>query len=180
MARRVYTYEPYNTIPDKTIGIKLPFNKDAGGSKSVSANYAAAASNANGVFTLSNSIQDQAFSNLKNLLLTIKGERIFQPEFGTDIRKSLFENNTEFLEIGLEESLREDIARWLPYIQIVEFDIERDVDSYTMLIRFVYRVTDSGANQEIVIFATPENISIAETADEVDTTIQQSNLGGGY
>ena len=32
--------------------------------------------------------------SLKNLLLTDRGERLFQPEVGSDIRATLFENNT--------------------------------------------------------------------------------------
>ena len=46
---------------------------------------------------------------MKNLILTQKGERLYQPDFGTDIQRSLFENNTKELILELQESLNEDI-----------------------------------------------------------------------
>ena len=41
---------------------------------------------------------DQVESNLKNLLLTKKGERLLQPNFGTNLHNLLFEPNDEELE----------------------------------------------------------------------------------
>ena len=41
---------------------------------------------------------DQAFENLKTLLLTKKGERYHQPTFGTRLLYVLFEPNTELIK----------------------------------------------------------------------------------
>ena len=59
------------------IGVTIPFN------------------NPNGVFYQSTLNREQLFSNLRNLLLTAKGERYFLPDFGTEIRYILFENITD-------------------------------------------------------------------------------------
>ena len=182
MARKVYTYEPLKRLsPDKTLGIKLPFNKYPGGSRAVGAAYNSPANQGTGLFELSVSTEDQASSNLINLLLTSKGERIFQPDFGTDIQKKLFENMTDEFEIGLETQLREDINRWLPYLQIVTLDVERDIDAHSVLIRLVFRISENGANIEIVIFADQELINVVETsADSVSAAASVGTGGGGY
>ena len=61
---------------------------------------------------------------LKNLLLTRKGERPFQPEFGSDVYSLLFENMSESLDEELKETLSKDIKFWLPYIVIDNINIE--------------------------------------------------------
>ena len=63
---------------------------------------------------------DQIRSNLKNLLLTKKGERIFQPEFGSGLHDLLFQPGTEKFEEDLETTINEEVAKWLPYL-IVEY-----------------------------------------------------------
>ena len=42
------------------------------------------------IFKSSYTTEEQAISNLKNLILTRKGERPFQPLFGTDVYSLLF------------------------------------------------------------------------------------------
>ena len=181
MARQVYTYQPFNETPDRALGILLPLNKNAGGAKSINAHYSGSAGAGKGVFLSSYTTEEQSISNLKNLILTQKGERIFQPNFGTDIQRSLFENNTQELEIGLEESLTEDIEFWLPYIIIDNLDIIRRVDEYTFYIKLSFRVSERGANQEIILFVTPNNIVISENETEVISdapSMPVLNVGG--
>jgi hypothetical protein len=107
MARPIYQYKPYED-DDQPIGILLPLNKGAQG-KSPTANYADKASGGKGVFESSYTTKDAVVTNLKNLILTQKGERYMQPNFGTNIRKVLFENNTSQIREILVETIEEDI-----------------------------------------------------------------------
>ena len=66
---------------------------------------------------------EQAKSNLKNLLLTRKGERIFQPNFGSGIHELLFEQSTNDLESRLQENITDSVNFWLPYINIDTIDV---------------------------------------------------------
>ena len=67
---------------------------------------------------------DQDRSNLKNLLLTKKGERIFQPEFGSGLHDLLFNPATEKFEEDLENTINDAIAQWLPYIVVEDINID--------------------------------------------------------
>ena len=67
---------------------------------------------------------EQAKSNLKNLLLTRRGERIMQPEFGSGLHELLFEQLTDDLEERLQETIENTVGYWLPYINIESVDIK--------------------------------------------------------
>jgi len=92
-----------NLFPDVAIGIKLPMIGKLGN-----------------LFDQSYSTQEQAISNLKNLLFTIPGERLMQPLFGTELRSSLFEQNDNALKNEIYDSITRSIGFWLPYITINE------------------------------------------------------------
>lgn len=66
---------------------------------------------------------DQAFENLKTLLLTKKGERYHQPTFGTRLLYILFEPNTELIKEQIETTITQPVSFWLPYIDIQDIDI---------------------------------------------------------
>lgn len=72
---------------------------------------------------------EQAKSNLKNLLLTKKGERVMQPEFGTGLDSLLFEPMTDgIFENSLSDTITRTVNYWLPYINIENIDIEMTDD----------------------------------------------------
>ena len=95
--------------PDIRIGLKLPFNRGK-----------------SGLFPQTETTLEQAGSNIKNLLLTAKGERIMQPNFGSRLRDLLFEQYTEDLTERIKQEIQEAMSTWLPYIVISKVDIIQD------------------------------------------------------
>mgnify|MGYP005991799935 FL=1 len=140
--RKEYFYNPIDFEPDVAVGIKLPFGKP------------------NGLFSQSYTTEEQAVSNLKNLLLTRKGERVFQPEFGSDVYSLLFENIDINIESKLVDTLTKDINFWLPYIVIDNVDVNANQDRNSVRIELRFRVTEQGANQQIIIFFDSEGAVI--------------------
>ena len=67
---------------------------------------------------------EQAKSNLKNLLLTKKGDRIMQPNFGTGLQSLLFEQIDDTFEQKIQETITKNVNYWLPYISIKNIDVE--------------------------------------------------------
>ena len=101
--------------PDIRIGLKLPFNRGR-----------------SGLFPQTQTTLEQAGSNIKNLLLTAKGERIMQPNFGSRLRELLFEQYTEDLSSRIQSEIQEAISTWLPYINISNVNIiQSDEDPNT-------------------------------------------------
>ena len=77
-----------------------------------------------GYFAQSFKTFDQVRSNLKNLLLTKKGERILQPEFGSGLHDLLFNPATEKFEEDLENTINDAVAKWLPYVIVEDINID--------------------------------------------------------
>ena len=162
MARPIYQYKPNkvgNTIP---LGISLPFNSPSG-KKSVSTDYNAATENAGSVFVSTYSTEEQAISNVVNLLSTIKGERYMQPDFGTDLQNLLFEQQVEDLQPRITESLTRDIEKWLPYISLISIDIAQP--DHNLIIKVVFKVNRVGANLVINIVADENTFTVGDVED---------------
>jgi hypothetical protein len=71
-----------------------------------------------GVFRKTKTTLEQARYNLRNLLLTVKGERLGHPEFGCEIHNLLFENMGTDIGDRVEEMIKESVDTWLPYLSI--------------------------------------------------------------
>jgi phage baseplate assembly protein W len=86
----------------------------------------------NGIFPVNYTTLSQAKDNLKNLILTKKGERVMNPEFGCDIWLLLFEQIVPGqIETQIENTILDAVNNWLPYLNIDEiiFDYdETDID----------------------------------------------------
>jgi phage baseplate assembly protein W len=90
-------------------------------------------SSTGGAFAVNYTTLNQAKDSLVNLILTRKGERLMQPEFGCDIWRILFEPIVDgVIEQKIESSIVEAVEMWLPYLNIDEiiFDYdENDIDA---------------------------------------------------
>ena len=68
---------------------------------------------------------EQAKSNIKNLLLTNRGERVMQPEFGSGLRELLFNFNDNKLETDIEDTIVNSLEYRLPYVIVDDIVIEQ-------------------------------------------------------
>lgn len=91
-------------------------------------------SNTNGIFSVNFTTITQAKDNLKNLIMTKKGERVMYPDFGCDIWSLLFEPIiTGEIDDKIEASIIRAVNTWIPYINIDEiiFDYDdEDIDKH--------------------------------------------------
>lgn len=140
--RKEYRFHPLDLKRNRAVGVKLPLGGDP-------------------IFAQSYTTEEQVISNLKNLILTRKGERPFQPLFGTDVYSLLFEQILEDTSAQLEESLRSDIEFWLPYVLIDDLIVNQNEDLNSVTISLSVRVTENGANENITILVSEQgSISI--------------------
>jgi|LauGreDrversion4_2_1035121.scaffolds.fasta_scaffold10117_2 phage baseplate assembly protein W len=101
--RLVKDTETYN---DYAIGITLPIQIS------------------NTAFNQSFTTIEQLSSNIKNLLLTKRGERLMHPDFGSGLQEILFEPETDEIETKIEEAIIGSMGKWLPYVNIEQIDID--------------------------------------------------------
>jgi len=95
-----------------------------------------------GFFNSTKTIKQQAKSNIRNLLLTQKGERVFQPEFGTNLQSLLFEQITNQTIDKINDTILEALKTWLPYIIVNDlFVVQPDDNSNQISISLEYSTT---------------------------------------
>lgn len=155
-----------DTVPDRAVGVLLPFNGD---SVLVDIKYPREINRVRDVkaFRLSYSTEEQAISNLVNLLLTRKGERLMQPDFGSQIPEFLFELNSARNREDLRLSVIDDIQFWLPYIILDSVEVLSRVDiafpnsdsEQNVQIVISFRVSEVGANRTVTLFVDSERIN---------------------
>lgn len=90
--------------------------------------------------------KDALSSNLLLLLLTQKGERYYQPNYGTNLLKYVFDPDGTMTYDGIEEEIKQTVGLYIPVIKIKNIQFNRfgddeDVESENELnvkIRFTY------------------------------------------
>ena len=105
-----------------------------------------------GFFPRASSVKEQAASNLKNLLLTQKGERVGQPTFGSDLPRLLFEQRTDDISDSIDETIREAISNWLPYIEVSEIQTlfnDARPNEVNVILEFLVTVDDPDSPETI-------------------------------
>jgi phage baseplate assembly protein W len=88
----------------------------------------------NGFFNRTKTALEQAKSNIKNLLLTNKGERLGNPTFGTNLLSVVFTQENTDLESRVEEEIRAAMSEFLPFINIVNIETNFSDDNMSTAI----------------------------------------------
>lgn len=74
-------------------------------------------------FSLLQTLTDVAVQNVKMLLYTEPGERIWDINFGVGVKKYLFEQNTSATRNQLKLRISNQISKYLPYINILNLEV---------------------------------------------------------
>ena len=77
--------------------------------------------------------------NMRMLLLTRKGEYVWDPNFGVGLHNYLFENDTTISTGFLEGEIKSQSATYMPYVQIDEINIQIDSDIQTLKVQLRFR-----------------------------------------
>ena len=121
---------PLDLQKNIAIGVSLPFNKP---------------------FTSTYTTKEQIKSNLINLLLTSRGERIMNPLFGTGLRDFLFEGITDFNLENLRLDLINSINLFIPEISVVDININSNHDSNSIELNLSYVLNISNAPDQVTV-----------------------------
>ena len=106
--------------------------------------------NKSGFFYRTKTSLEQAKSNIKNLLLTVRGERLGNPTFGSDLRRILFEPNTDDIDSAIEESIRSSMSEWLPSVNVSNIEITKpEANPHLVNVRLLFTVDVSAEEAEV-------------------------------
>lgn len=109
-------------------GIKYPFTSDDFQHFYVDAN---------------NTVKDKVKSQLMHIVFTPKGQRIRNPEFGTDLIKYIFEQSDSVTWESAKDEIRDSVNRWSSNISLKDIQVVKNVeDESEVFIRLDYSVTE--------------------------------------
>ena len=95
--------------------------------------------------------------SLKNIVFTQPGEKFFNPDFGSRISESLFENVDDVSALAIEDEIRSSIINFEPRVNLLNVSVNPNVDDNEMNVVIQYEVTgiDVPAQQlEFVLLPT--------------------------
>ena len=67
--------------------------------------------------------------SIRILLLTAQGERLRRPDYGAGLERFLFEPNNPLTWRAIEETIRRQLARWEPRVQVQSVRVGADPDN---------------------------------------------------
>ena len=112
------------------------------------------------IFTSTYKTLDQTISDFKFLLLTMPGEIVGNPSFGTNLLRILFEPNNSFLKQDIDEEIRSAVSTYfgVGLIEITSIDVTTPEDdpqlTYDIVVKIQFNVNVVEVAAELVISAT--------------------------
>jgi phage baseplate assembly protein W len=137
--RQTYRINPIDIGQPMGIGINVLFN------------------NGTDIFNTTTTTRDQIKSNLINFLLTNKGERLNDPEFGGDIKRAIFEQaDFESFDI-ITGKLENEIVSNIPGIVLQSVTAEPNPDFNIVTITITYQINQE--NDSLVLNVETNNLN---------------------
>lgn len=132
MAIIVQNRFPIDQTPQKAVGVAIPFN-------------------APGVFFSTYLTRDAIKNNLINFFSTYRGERVFNPLFGSGLQNIIFQNINQLNDDIIRQIISDEMFRFFPYVNVEVIDVNKVEDENTYNIKVTYQVQNFGINDTINI-----------------------------
>lgn len=132
MAYNIRNINVLDLKPSTGVGVALPFD-------------------APGVFRTVYTTKEQLKYNIINFLLTDKRERIFNPNFGANIRSKLFEQITPETLDEIDTLIRTGVQQYFPNVVISDLSFGGDPNQNFLKIQFSYIISNTGDSDNVII-----------------------------
>lgn len=90
-------------------------------------------------------------SDITHLLLTKKGERLYNNDFGSGLYEFLFEQIDEKTITDIKLELTESIAKYIPNVTIDDLIVESNPDSNHIKVNLEYTITNTSFDESDTI-----------------------------
>jgi phage baseplate assembly protein W len=116
---------------------------------------------------------DAVKNNIRNLLKTNQGERLMQPNLGTNLRRLLFEQIEGETLVSVQNQILDTMEIWLPFVEVRDIRIVNDdsrTDANQIVVSILFNIKQDPN--------TVDSVSIDFNSAIEDSTEIQG--GGGY
>lgn len=93
-------------------------------------------------FQLNQTDRDAIRADLLHLLLTNKGERLYLPDFGSDLKKYIFEPNDNITHAEIRDNLNETISKYIPNLIVNSIEFKNDEIEELIIVELTYTVSE--------------------------------------
>jgi phage baseplate assembly protein W len=97
---------------------------------------------------------DAIKSDLLHLLLTTPGDRLYLPDFGTNLKQFLFEPNDNQVRDDIRNEVQNAVSKYIPNLTITTLTVDRPDSSeyngkgdHSAVVRIDYIVTEGALNK---------------------------------
>ena len=136
-----------------SVGIDFPLGLVSGG---------------DGYFATTKTTIDAIKTNIRLLLQTTQGDRLFQPNLGMNLKQLLFEQASDETNIQIENNIVDVFELWLPFVQLQNINIDRrdDVNQININIEFnISRAPNSLDSVQVTFDNGGDGASSSTTSD---------------
>ena len=92
----------------------------------------------NDLITLKN--ESAIARSIRNIVFTVPGEKFFNPNFGSRISQSLFENIDDITALAIKDEIINSITNYEPRVSLIGVNVTADFDNHAFDVRISYRV----------------------------------------
>ena len=156
MAIKDTTRKPYIQDNDTNVkvGIDLPIRRDDA---------------AGGYFASTSTTIEAVKNNIRNLLQTEEGERLFQPDLGIGLRKILFEHITNDNIINIQDTILDKIDFWLPFVEVRDIEVlsrddTTDIGINEIRVKILFNIKQDPNTLDSVTLSFSSDISEPESS----------------
>ena len=96
---------------------------------------------------------DAIRADLLHLLLTNKGERLFLPDFGTDLTNYYFEPNDKITHDEIKDNLNDTIKKYIPNLIVNSILFKNNEIEELIIVELTYTVTEG-------VFQTTDTVTL--------------------
>ena len=79
--------------------------------------------------------------SIRNIVFTSPGEKFFNPDFGSSISESLFENVDDVSALAIEDEIKSSIINFEPRVNLLNTNVVPNPDDNEMNVTIEYEIT---------------------------------------
>jgi len=78
--------------------------------------------------------------SIRNIVLTSPGEKFFNPDFGSNVSKLLFDNLDDLTALSIRDEIENSIRNYEPRVQLIDVVVVPEYDNNEFNVTVVYRI----------------------------------------